>query len=283
MKKILFIIFLFISIGRVDALNFYEGDFITGEYINKVDGNKTYYMTMQYIHDGNGNIVYCIEPFTKFYENYNYQLTDPYLNYDSNTLRRVELLSYYGYGYKNRTDIKWYVITQYLIWKSVSNNDIYFTDKLNGRRIDKYQVEINELNNDVINHDKSNLVLEYDVDYKDDISLNINGYKVINSDYEIKNNIINNVVNDGIVTVSKDSSYYTGYRGYYDGFGSQSLLVRGNVINTLYDIKINVKNSFENDFCSCFFIFSCLCSCFFISSLFSFFFLSNDNVNVNCS
>ena len=162
MKKILFIIFLFISIGRVDALNFYEGDFITGEYINKVDGNKTYYMTMQYIHDGNGNIVYCIEPFTKFYENYNYQLTDPYLNYDSNTLRRVELLSYYGYGYKNRTDIKWYVITQYLIWKSVSNNDIYFTDKLNGRRIDKYQVEINELNNDVNGHDSNNLIKEYD-------------------------------------------------------------------------------------------------------------------------
>ena len=241
MKKLWMFIFLFMLFSKVSALNFYEGNFIAGEYINKVEGNKTYYMTMQYIHDGNGNVVYCIEPFTKFYESYNYQLTDPYLNYDSDILRRVELLSYYGYGYKNRTDSKWYVITQYLIWKSVSNNDIYFTDKLNGRRIDKYQVEINELNNDVNNHDSNSLVKEYEVEYKDSINLNIDGYKVLSSDYEIVNNMISNVDKDGVIKVTKDSNYYGFYRSYYDSYGSQDLLLRGNVSNQVYDIKVNVR------------------------------------------
>lgn len=241
MKKIWMFIFLFMCFSNVEALYFYEGEFINGEYINRVDGNKTYYMTMQYIRDVNGNPVYCIEPFVTFNENYNYNLTDPYLRYDANILRRIELLSYYGYGYNNRTDSKWYVVTQYLIWKSVSNNDIYFTDRLNGRRIDKYVNEINELNNDVMNHDNSNIIDEYEVDYKDNINLSIDGYKVLSSDYEIVNNTISNIENDGIIKVTKDSNYYNIFRSYYDGYGSQDLLLRGNVSNKTYDIKVKVK------------------------------------------
>ena len=36
-------------------------------------------------------------------------------------------------------------------------------------------------------------------------------------------------------------NYYDIYRSYYDGYGSQDLLLRGNVSNLIYDIKVNVR------------------------------------------
>jgi hypothetical protein len=200
MKKVIsLIILLFICLfclsNNVFATKFYEGDYISGEYISKVNDGKIHYLTMKFINDSNGNVLYCMEPFVKFYEDYDYSKSDNYKNYDSSILRKVELLSYYGYGYKNRTSSKWYVITQYLIWKTVSSNDIYFTDKLNGKKITKYTNEMNELLNDVNKHDINNLVVNYDVDYNSNLELDLSGYEIIKSDYEIKDNIIKARVN----------------------------------------------------------------------------------------
>ena len=122
-KSIVLGLFVFFTISNiVKAETFYEGEYSSGEYINKVIDGKTYYMTMQFIKDSNGNIVYCLEPFVKFvdgkiYEEYSN--LDEYNSLSKEQKRKISLIIYYGYGYGNRTSNKWYVITQYLVWKEV--------------------------------------------------------------------------------------------------------------------------------------------------------------------
>lgn len=238
--RFIFFIFCFsLILGKVNAQKFYEGDFIAGEYVNKVSGGKTYYMTMQFIRDINGNVLYCLEPFVKFNPNNDYQ-TDSLPSLNNDVIRKVELISYYGYGYGNRMANRWYAITQYLIWKTVSSADIYFTDKLNGNRIEKYINEMNEILNDVNNHDNDSLKKSYKVNYGEDLTLLIDGYKIVESNYSIENKIIKNLTDSGKIKVTKDSGIYNINREFYSSSGSQKLLLKGNVLNNVYDINIEV-------------------------------------------
>ena len=69
------------------------------------------------------------------------------------TFHQIMLISYYGYGYKNHLEDKWYAITQYMIWKEIDpNSTIYFTNTLNGNKVTKYEEEIAEINNLIKNH-----------------------------------------------------------------------------------------------------------------------------------
>ena len=241
----IFICFIFLILfgSDVNALNFYTGSYITGEYITRVKDGKYYYLTGRYIEDSKGNVLYCLEPFVSFDTAANYTKVETYPNLSKDILRRIELISYYGYGYGNRTSSKWYVITQFLIWKTVSSNDIYFTDTLNGKRIIKYENEMNEILSDVNKHEVSRLVKEYTVSYNEDLVININGYKVISSDFEIVENRISNVKNNGKILVSKVSNYYGTNNSYYEGGYSQDLMLRGNISNPVEEININVLKS----------------------------------------
>lgn len=59
----------------------------------------------------------------------------------------ISNIAHFGYGYQNHTDIKWYAITQVMIWKIADpSGDYYFTDSLNGNRINIYQEEMDEIN-----------------------------------------------------------------------------------------------------------------------------------------
>lgn len=255
MKKIFLILSIGILLWGVKVMasddTFYEGNYINGEYINKKIDGKTYYMTMQFIKDNNGNIVYCLEPFVSFengqsYVKYEGDLTG-YKDLSKEQIRNIELIVYYGYGFTNRLDNKWYVITQYLIWKEVSPKaDIYFTDKLNGKKISKYEDEIKEIKNDVLKHDiKPNFVKDYVVNYKDNLIIDS-----LNSEYEIvtdyKYNItdkmeILNIVDDGEIKVRKKSNYYKNKVAIFDSTNSQDLIRPGNVNNLEYSFKVKVN------------------------------------------
>lgn len=80
--------------------------------------------------------------------NISLQEIDPFYGYDTydyyygmNSLEeklknKIALIVYYGYGYQDRTDIKWYNITQYLIWEEIVKNEngqIYFEDTNNSK------------------------------------------------------------------------------------------------------------------------------------------------------
>lgn len=239
--------------GTARAETFYEGDYIVGEYINKVIDGKTYYMTMQYIEDRNNNIVYCLEPFTKFvdgksYTQYDGELTG-YKDLTSEQKRKISLIIYYGYGYGNRTSSKWYVITQFLVWKVVDGNaNIYFTDTLNGKKITKYSTESNEILADVKNHDAVPVfVKEYSIDY--DRSFSISGisdkYEIVSSDYEYEAGddiyILKNIRNNGVLNIRRISNYYKNKVMIFDSNNSQDVIRPGNVVNPVLSLVFKVK------------------------------------------
>ena len=253
-KSIVFGLFVFFTISSiVKAETFYEGEYISGEYINKVIDGKTYYMTMQFIKDSNGNIVYCLEPFVKFvdgkiYEEYSN--LDEYNSLSKEQKRRISLIIYYGYGYGNRTSNKWYVITQYLVWKEVDPKaNVYFTNKLNGNKIDKYLNEIEFLLNDVNNHDiKPSFIKKYEVNYNDGLiieGLNSN-YEIVNCDYAYSYNSSGNMVipslkDDTVISFRKLSNIYKNKVTIYDSSNSQDVIRPGNVVNDILELDIHVN------------------------------------------
>lgn len=257
MKKVIYSLIILISsfliIGsKVKAETFYEGSYINSEYINKVIDSKTYYMTMQYIKDSKGNIVYCLEPFVTFengksYTEYNGELTG-YKDLTSEQKRKISLIIYYGYGYKGRTSSKWYVVTQYLVWKVVDNKaNIYFTDTLNGKKITKYSSEQEIILNDVNKHDiVPSFVKDYNVSYNKDLVIDglDKDFEIVSSDYDYgytsNSLIIKNVLNSGSINIRKISNYYDGNVVIYDSSNSQDVIRPGNVINSTYSMGINV-------------------------------------------
>ena len=163
MKKILFIfILLLLCILNVNAStdSVYSGDWIPNIYIKKVNSKIISYRMGRFIRKSSDNsIVYCVEPFETMKEKSNYSTyTDDYakrLGISESVWNKISLISYYGYGYSGHTDDKWYPITQIMIWREIDkNSEFYFTDTLNGNKIDKYDKEIEEIKKLVNNHNK---------------------------------------------------------------------------------------------------------------------------------
>ena len=82
--KILLFILLILGIEVVKAETFVEGNYISGEYITKKKDGKIHYLTIQYLKDSKGNIVYCLEPYTKFVEGKSYTSYETITFYDVN-------------------------------------------------------------------------------------------------------------------------------------------------------------------------------------------------------
>lgn len=164
MKKIIIglIVLLIMIIPNVKAYAlediFYEGEYIPGEYMKKFRNGSGKYQQFRFFRRKSDNqIVYCIQLWETLssnktisgYDNEQYK----YANIDYSVWEKIMLISYYGYGYENHTDSKWYVITQFMIWQVTSpDTNIYFTDTLNGNKIIKYQQEMNEINELIQNH-----------------------------------------------------------------------------------------------------------------------------------
>ena len=163
MKKILNLFILFLSLLAigivVKAEAFHGAEKVDGIYVSRIkDGENDHYFG-QLIRDSHDRFVYCIEPYEDLEDNKgDYTAIEDlkqYKNLSSSQLRRIELLIYYGFGYDGRTSNEWYVITQFLIWKTVSpETDIYFTDQTYHERLDnKFSSEISAIEKDVAEHD----------------------------------------------------------------------------------------------------------------------------------
>lgn len=125
--------------------------------VKEKDGRKKYQQMSLIKRREDGQFVYCIEPGAAFDKNafligYDENHAS-WANITEEEWQKIMLLAYYGYGYGTHTDLKWYSVTQFLIWKTIPRGyDIYFTDTLNGKRIEKYTQEIAELEQLVQNH-----------------------------------------------------------------------------------------------------------------------------------
>lgn len=257
-KKVIFIFFIFFCCSYVRAEQFKIGEYISGEYVKMVGKDTSKYLTIQIIKDSNSNFVYCIEPFELVDESFS-----DYIAYESDLTgykslseeqkRRISLLAYYGYGYGNRMTQKWYAITQMLIWETVDpESDFYFTDKSNGTKIEKYGGSINELINDVNNHDIGpSFIKDYSVGYKEDLVVTNYNYKFsVESSYKYTYSpadatlSVKNVVEDGYFRFQRDNSNYLWNVVIYDSKDSQDIIKPGRVLNKKYTINVKVNSGY---------------------------------------
>ncbi len=154
MKKILLFLtltFSFFLMGthtvQAKSDTFREGEFIDGVYLVRDDGHTKYYQEAKFFRRNSDNkAAYCMQPFVAFNANTTYNgVTKPGF-FDSDKWKRITDIAGFGYGYQNHTSEDWYAITQMMIWEEIEpQNTFYFTDRLNGEKIEKYQKERAEI------------------------------------------------------------------------------------------------------------------------------------------
>ena len=130
--------------------SFYEGEYVRDIYMVRYDrstSTKYYQKARFYRRVGDSSAAYCLEPFKVFQgSSSTYEGVEEQNIYDKDTWQRIADLAAFGYLYKDHTDAKWYAITQMMIWETVDkNNSFYFTDTLNGNKIDILNNERNEI------------------------------------------------------------------------------------------------------------------------------------------
>ena len=235
--------------------------YIDNEYVNKTKNGSTKYQQMSMIvRKSDNSFAYCIEPGKSIDESILINGYDK--NYTSVTnltpqqWERIKLLAFYGYGYEGHLDIKWYVITQFMIWQT--NNlgyDIYFTDKLNGNKIEKYTEEMIELDNLVNSH----YILpkfeekEFDLFWGETKSFEdknnvLNKFNVQN-DNKIESSKNNNILNitsknygESYVIFKKQEKRFFRKHVMYVDSNNQDLLVPGDLDNLEYRMSINIQH-----------------------------------------
>lgn len=258
MKKIIFtILFFTIFIPNSFALSkFYLGDKVPNMYIEEYDDYNFHNGAPFIIKRDDGAVVYCIDPFQKisttdYYTEYNYNY--PTFNITEEQIDKINLISYYGYNYYNHTDIKWYGITQFLIWKALNFTDIYFTDSYYGNRINAYEKEVQELESLVDSHYLLPSFYNNSYEYSTNSNYKIVDNNKVLSNYEILETnidaiIINNELNintkeDGIYEIKfiKKSPIEQNYL-LYNLDGHQSLIYPGKIKDIVFSIIIEVNS-----------------------------------------
>ncbi len=158
MKKILLFltlsfIYLISSTTIVNAStdSFYEAEYIDGIYMvryDKTTGTKYYQKARTYRRVGDNRLAYCLQPFKVFNPSDNtYETIDSLPDISSETLEKIRDIIGFGYGFpSNGYAMKWYAATQLLIWQTVEpDSEFYFTDTLNGNKINDYDDEIERI------------------------------------------------------------------------------------------------------------------------------------------
>lgn len=263
MKKIIILILLIIStVINVNAIqindNIYSAGWISDIYFIKYNGKIKYYKQARFIRrKSDDRVVYCIEPFKDLEENSYYTgYTSDYenkLGLTKNKWENIKLISYYGYGYKNHTASKWYVVTQIMIWRVTNpTDDFYFTDTLNGNEISSYNDEINEINSLVNKHNKIPSMASKEQQFSINSTNELIDTNGVLSEYTIQNNgqmqieknsnklkIITKEKEENIVIIKRNFSLYNNVPIAMLYNSSQKLLLPGNPSTISKTLKIN--------------------------------------------
>ncbi len=257
MKKFL-IIFLMCIIGIIDVQaydttdTFYYDTKVPNMYITKVKSGVEKNGAPFLLHKSNGELVYCIEPFLYLDEGtyYGYKEFSDIFMISEPAIEKMNLIAHYGYGYPNHTDLKWYGVTQYLIWNELGLDDLYFTDSYYGNRITAYTQEIDEMNNLINNHYKvpsfkDNLELEFGTKVElEDTNNVLSNFELVSDTESIRiegNRLVIDSLDEGVYHISfikKENKEH--YMLYYNDNG-QNLLLPGKINDVKKDMTITVK------------------------------------------
>ena len=164
MKKNIFFLIILMTIillgGKVYAkeYTFYEAGYLDNIYMNKYEysTNTIYYQKARMFKNTQTNqIAYCIEPLTFFKDGSVYEETTTPRNIMPKQLDKIQKIAYFGYQYPGHEDPSWYAAAQMMIWRESSSDigDYYFTETLNGKRTNKYDYQMNEINHLIETYD----------------------------------------------------------------------------------------------------------------------------------
>ena len=252
------IMLTFICSTKVEAqTQFYEGEYIDGIYMNKqkTEISAIYYQKARFFRQvGTNQFAYCIDPFIFFTEGSTYEETINPNNLTQQQKERITEIAYFGYGYHNHTDKKWYAITQFMIWQTADPTaNFYFTDGLNGPRIEAYTQEMNEINTLITNYHKSTsllnktyTVVEGETIFLEDTNNIISTYSIDNPNFRIEGNkIIGDNLTKGEYTINllKQENHYNKPILFYQALDSQALMQTGDIPDKTEQLKINVINT----------------------------------------
>lgn len=265
MKKICTLVVLLLSLSLIEVTevkaltdSFYEAEYVEGAYIKKFKpGASTgrYQQMRVFRRTSDHHEAYCIEIWKELLDGkpiIGYQ--EDFLNHTNlseEVWERIELLAYYGYRYQNHTSLDWYAVTQYLIWKTIEpDSTIYFTDKLNGNRIDKYQTEIAELERLVEKHNQlpSFVNQKYTLSYNEEYVLTDTNQVLENFTVQNEENLIVTKTGNELrlktkhlgkskLTLTRKSSEKT---TVYIDLESQSLIIRGGFSEVSGEIEVEL-------------------------------------------
>ena len=263
MKKIIFFLAGAISIVlpytvKAESAQFYEGEYINNIWMNRVDKGTIYYQKARtYKQKGTEKYAYCIEPFTTFKESSQYTSTIQPSNLTKEQKERIALIVHFGYNYKSHTDMKWYAISQMMIWKTAApSNDFYFTDSLNGKRINIYQDEMNyiEILMKEYKTEPSFSNATYNIVAGEELSLwdangVINNYTTKNKNATIEKNklILKNLpVGEHEIIVTRKEVAHRTPLVFYQAENTQNLVTLGDIEEKNVKIKVSVKETEVN-------------------------------------
>lgn len=168
------------------------------------------YSDNQYIPYINNKLVYCLEPEKLVYENYEYEIgsiEDTELTNEQ--LKQIELIGYYGYGYKSHTDYKYYLAAQELIWEMIRPNISlsWVTEKYGGTTIsvENEKNEILELINRHYNMPSlkdSSIIMSINESKTFEFNEDFSDYEIVEGDGAI---IVDNSI---IITTNNETGTY---------------------------------------------------------------------------
>lgn len=262
MKKILLFLMTILGLYSLTIKNvnakatFYEAEKIDNIWTKSVKNKTAHYQKARFYRRTSDNKpAYCVEPFLFFQEGSTYEEALNPNNISQEIWNRMSLIAHFGYGYENHQDNKWYAITQLMIWQAADKDaDFYFTDKLNGNKIDAFTNEQQEINNLINSYlTKPNIDTNINIVENESIKLTdsnnvLNNYVITSPNNGIKidnNDLIITNLKEGeySLTLERKSELYNESSIYYYNPNSQNLMTAGNININTFNIKISVKKT----------------------------------------
>ena len=247
------IIFSILNV-HAKSTSFYEAEYIRGIYESKYmySTNTIYYQTARFFRKSDTHMfAYCIEPFTFFNESASYESSITPDNLTTEQKDRISKIAHFGFWYKNHQEDYWYAITQMMIWQVADtvNGETYFTDKLNGNKINIYQNEINEINSLVENYNTLPNTNNKTYIFKEGENITLSGGDIISNykslDERVKiegNNLVIDNLEEGeySFTLERNDINFNRPTIFYQSSNSQNIMESGDLepIKSTFNIKI---------------------------------------------
>lgn len=258
-KLIIFLILLLTILPKniyAESIGFYEGEYLENIWINKLtpDHKTIYYQRARTFRQNySDNLAYCIEPFNMFNESGAYNPISHPRNLTDQQRKRIQYLTFLGYGSKNRQDMTWYAVTQLLIWQTAEPlGKYYFTDSLNGKETNIYDSLMDELNKEVekyINYEEQEKYYSIVLGNTLRVSLPIDDYFTYYTQNEYAKIIDNELIINDLplghheIEIIKSAHYHDQPLIFYQAPNSQNLVTIGNVEPEIIKIIVDVKDT----------------------------------------